>query len=186
MNNKILTSKRSWFCSRILQIIVMHTFPFTKYFVNMHGTPNCMKLVSHEFATLKLFDLLKRPCWLLYRGNTPGFCRHPFEYGSRFQRFSYVFLFILRSLWTLDSAVGVAIGYGQEGRGVEVQVPVGIFFSSLHHLHHLGPTQPHIKWVPGAISPGVKRPGPEADHSHLASAEVKNTWICTSPYVSMV
>jgi hypothetical protein len=38
----------------------------------------------------------------------------------------------------------------------------------------LGPTQPHIQWLAGAISPGVKRPGREADHSSPSSAEVKN------------
>jgi hypothetical protein len=48
----------------------------------------------------------------------------------------------------------------------------------------LGPTQPSIQWVPGAHSPGVKRPGYEADHSPPSSAEVKKTWIytSTSPY----
>jgi hypothetical protein len=29
----------------------------------------------------------------------------------------------------------------------------------------MGPTQPPIQWVPGAISLGVKRLGSEADHS---------------------
>jgi hypothetical protein len=37
----------------------------------------------------------------------------------------------------------------------------------------LGPTQPTIQWVPGAISLGVKRPGREADNSPPSSAEVK-------------
>jgi hypothetical protein len=39
-----------------------------------------------------------------------------------------------------------------------------------------GPTQPHIQWVPGGggISPEVKRPGREADHSPPSSAEVKS------------
>jgi len=32
----------------------------------------------------------------------------------------------------------------------------------------------------GALSPGVKRPGREADHSPPSSAEVKNAWIYTS------
>jgi hypothetical protein len=31
--------------------------------------------------------------------------------------------------------------------------------------------------VPGAHSPGVKRPGREADHSPPASVEVKKIWI---------
>jgi hypothetical protein len=44
----------------------------------------------------------------------------------------------------------------------------------------LGPTQPAIKWVPEALSLGVKWPGREADHSSPTSAEVKKTWIYTS------
>jgi hypothetical protein len=37
----------------------------------------------------------------------------------------------------------------------------------------LGPTQPPVHWVPGALSLGVKWPGREADHSPPSSAEVK-------------
>jgi hypothetical protein len=44
----------------------------------------------------------------------------------------------------------------------------------------LGPTQTLIQWVPRAISPGVKRPGREGDHSFPSSAEVKNAWSYTS------
>jgi hypothetical protein len=40
----------------------------------------------------------------------------------------------------------------------------------------LGPTQPPIQWVPGALSLGVKRPVCEADHSPPSSAEVKE-WV---------
>jgi len=40
----------------------------------------------------------------------------------------------------------------------------------------VGPTQPPIQWIPGALSLGVKRPGREADHSHPSSAEVQNAW----------
>jgi hypothetical protein len=83
-----------------------------------------------------------------------------------------------------DSSVRIATGYGQD-RGVGVRVPVGsgIFFSS----RRPGPTEPLIKWVPAALSPGVKRPGREADHSPPTSAEVKKMWIdtSTSPYVFM-
>jgi len=38
----------------------------------------------------------------------------------------------------------------------------------------LGPTQPPIQWVRGALSLGVKQPGREADYSHPPSAEVKD------------
>jgi len=38
----------------------------------------------------------------------------------------------------------------------------------------LGPTQPPIQWVQGALSLGVKRPWREADHSPSSNAEVKN------------
>jgi hypothetical protein len=42
----------------------------------------------------------------------------------------------------------------------------------------LGPTQPPIQWVPGALSLGVKRPGGEADYSPPSSAE--DAWSYTS------
>jgi hypothetical protein len=66
------------------------------------------------------------------------------------------------------------------------RLPVGARFLSSPPV--LGPTQPPIQWVPGALSAGVKWPGREADHSPPKSAEVKNTWIYTStpPYIFMV
>jgi hypothetical protein len=73
-----------------------------------------------------------------------------------------------------DSAVGIATGYGLEDRGVGIRVPVGsrIFFP---------PNRPDRLWGSPSLvsngycgfSPGVKRPGREADHSPTASAEVK-------------
>jgi hypothetical protein len=44
----------------------------------------------------------------------------------------------------------------------------------------LGPIQPLVQWVSGALSPDVKRQGREADHSPPASAEVKKMWIDTT------
>jgi hypothetical protein len=46
-------------------------------------------------------------------------------------------------------------------------------FNSTASRSVLGPTQPPIQWVPGTLSPRVKRPGREAKHSFPSSVEVK-------------
>jgi hypothetical protein len=81
-----------------------------------------------------------------------------------------------------DDAVGVATGYGMDGRGVGVRVPVGDKISLLSMLFRrvLGPIQPPIRWFSGTLFPRVKRPGREADYSPSTSVEVMNTWIYTS------
>jgi len=56
---------------------------------------------------------------------------------------------------------------------------VGFSLSSTTSRPALGPTQPPIRWVPGAFTPRAKRPGREADHLPLCSAEVKNAWSYT-------
>jgi hypothetical protein len=82
--------------------------------------------------------------------------------------------------------VGTATDYRLDDRGIGVQVPVGSRIFSTSRLV-LGSTQPPIQWVLGALSPGVKRPGREADHSPPTSAEVKKMWTYTStpPYTFM-
>jgi len=52
-------------------------------------------------------------------------------------------------------------------------------------VSELGPIQPPIQQVPGALSSGVKRQGCEVDYSSPSCAEVKNVWRYTStlPYV---
>jgi hypothetical protein len=54
------------------------------------------------------------------------------------------------------------------------------FHFSVSSRPALEPTQPPAQWIPGALSPGVKRPGREADHSPPNSAEIKKTWVYTS------
>jgi hypothetical protein len=55
------------------------------------------------------------------------------------------------------NAVVIAIGYGLDGRGVGVRIPIGAGFS------------PSYPMVPGALSSGVTRPGCEAEHSYPTS-----------------
>jgi hypothetical protein len=74
-----------------------------------------------------------------------------------------------------DSAVGIATGYGLDGRAVGVRVPVGgRFFSSSRHPDQFWGLYSAYPWVPGALSSGVKQLGCEADNSPQTSAKVEN------------
>jgi hypothetical protein len=85
-----------------------------------------------------------------------------------------------------DSLVGITTGYELDDREGRSSSPGrdNNFVFSISSRPALGPTQPPIQWVPGALFPGVKRPGSEADHSPPATAEVKKTCIytTTTPY----
>jgi hypothetical protein len=65
-------------------------------------------------------------------------------------------------------------------RGFDSRRGLGGFLFSIASRPALGLTEPPIQWIQGYPSPAVKRPGREADHSPLSSAEVKNAWTCTS------
>jgi hypothetical protein len=99
---------------------------------------------------------------------------------------AHIFIYIVVTLLkSRDSEVGIATSYGLEDRGFGVRVPVGSRIFSTSSRPALGPL---IQWVPGALSPGVKQPGREADHSSATRAEVKKTWIyrSTPPYTFTV
>jgi hypothetical protein len=66
------------------------------------------------------------------------------------------------------------IGCSSPDRGLEI-----LLFTTASRPA-LGPTQPSIQWVTGALSLVVKRPGREADYQPPSSAEVKNAWNYTS------
>jgi hypothetical protein len=71
-----------------------------------------------------------------------------------------------------DLSFGIATGYGLNGR---CSIPGrGKKLCSTASRLAMGPTQPPIEWVEGALSPGVKRQGDEADNSPITIVEVKN------------
>jgi hypothetical protein len=51
--------------------------------------------------------------------------------------------------------------------GVWVPQGLGIFLFAIVSRTALGPSQPPIQWVPGALSLRVKQPGREATHFHV-------------------
>jgi hypothetical protein len=69
--------------------------------------------------------------------------------------------------------VVLELGYRLDDRGFESRQGLDIFLITTVSRQALGPIQPSIQWVPGALSLGVKRPVREGDHSPPSSAEVK-------------
>jgi hypothetical protein len=57
--------------------------------------------------------------------------------------------------------------------GIDPRRGLGIFLFTTASRTSLGPTQPPIQWVPGALFLGVKWPGREDNHSPPYSAEVR-------------
>jgi hypothetical protein len=75
------------------------------------------------------------------------------------------------------SSGSIVSDYGLDNRAIGIRSPAGqrIFPLSSVSRPALGPAQPPVQWVPGVLSPGVKaRPGRDADHLPLPSAEVVN------------
>jgi hypothetical protein len=94
----------------------------------------------------------------------------------------------INTVYRSSTGAGIATGYRLQDRELIVRVPVVKYIPfSTSSRQALGTTQPPIQWVPEPLSPGVKWPVHETDHSPPASAEVKNTWvnISTPPYVFM-
>jgi hypothetical protein len=90
---------------------------------------------------------------------------------------------LIRMLFrNLDSSDNV-VYRAQVGRpGFDSRQGTGIFLFDTASRPALGATQLRVKLVPGALSPGVKRSGREADHSPHSKAEVKNALDCTSTF----
>jgi hypothetical protein len=64
-----------------------------------------------------------------------------------------------------DSSVGIAIGYGLDGPGIEKKIPVGTRFFT--HVQTGSGAYPASCTMGTGSFPGVKRPGRGADHPPL-------------------
>jgi hypothetical protein len=85
-----------------------------------------------------------------------------------------LFNFIMRAM-IAQSVKRWATGWTIGVLGFDSLRGLGIFLFTTASRTALGPTQPPIQWVPGALSQGLKRPGREADHSPPSTAEVKES-----------
>jgi hypothetical protein len=82
-------------------------------------------------------------------------------------------LIVMCMVWSRNSSVVIATRYGLDGPDL-IPSKGKIFLFSTAYRPILGPTQPPIQWVRGALSHGVNRQGREADQLPPSSAEVKN------------
>jgi hypothetical protein len=68
--------------------------------------------------------------------------------------------------------------------GVPSSGSVKNFLFSTSSRPTLGSTQPPTQWVPGALSPEIKRQGREAEYSPSTSVKVKKMWIYRYEYIT--
>jgi hypothetical protein len=80
-----------------------------------------------------------------------------------------------------DSSVGIASGYGLDGRGIGVRLLTGASVQTISGTHTASNTM-----VTGALSTDVKRPGREANHSRPSGGEVrKHVELCTHSLIRL-
>jgi hypothetical protein len=60
---------------------------------------------------------------------------------------------------------------------------MGFFVFTVAFRLCLEPTQSPMQWIPGALTPLVKQPGHDTDHSPPSSTKVQKLWNYTSTLV---
>jgi hypothetical protein len=117
---------------------------------------------------------LSRQCGIL---NIPQSYRPP----RPVKGIALLFLYWPSNYRSRDIVVGKATGYELDDRGGRSSSSGGVknfIFSTASRLA-MRPTLPPIQYLLAALSPTLKRPVREADHSPPTNAEVKKTWIYT-------
>jgi hypothetical protein len=103
---------------------------------------------------------------------------HDICYQFRFQKFakqSFRVSNLNFKFEVCDNSVGIALGYGLDGRGSGVRFSAGAGNFPLHHRVQNGsaPDPASYPLDTRGSFPGVKRSGREAGHSPSSSAELK-------------
>jgi hypothetical protein len=100
--------------------------------------------------------------------NTPSWSGSQLKKRRENVAFTFCDIFFQQS-----SRYSAGLRAGRSGfLGFDSRRRLEIFLFTTASRTALGPAQPPIQWVPGALSLGVKRPGREADHSPPSNAEV--------------
>jgi hypothetical protein len=80
-------------------------------------------------------------------------------------------------------AILIATGYGLDSLHLIPSRGEIFLFSTVFRLP-LGPTQPPVEWLPGALSLGVKKQRHDTDHSPPSAAEVSNGEAISTTHMS--
>jgi hypothetical protein len=128
-------------------------------------------------------------------GNACGYCRHlhKSQLSSCFLPYFLWLLFFvsfflsqLLSIFPFirGSSVSVIMTRLWPARsGFESRQGLGFFLPTTTSRQARGPTQPPVQWA-GVLTPGVKRPGHEADHLHLVPSSGMRGAIPLFPHAS--
>jgi hypothetical protein len=103
-------------------------------------------------------------CWphVLWALPSSGFTCHNIHLSSLHLQITLLLTTV--NCRSQDGSVGILMDYGLDGQGSILKRGKNFLFSTASRPV-LGPTKPHIQWVQGALSPGIKWPGCDPDHS---------------------
>jgi hypothetical protein len=85
---------------------------------------------------------------------------------------AFRYIFTIKKMLHVNYNFPISVTYGLDKRGFVSCQGLGIFLFTSASNPALGPTQPPVQWISGALSLGVKRADREAEHPPPSSTEV--------------